>query len=264
MAEPEAVVVESTPAPVVASGEPTAGTVDKVPDPASLKAELEELQRKRDKAREDATYWRQEKARARADFFTGREVAPAPPVPVVDVGLPPKKESFDDYDKYVEALTDWKVAKKAKEWEADQDRKSSEIATQNKIQGLIQRLDSEGMKKYADFEDVARDPTLPITPVIRDVLAECEAPEDVAYYLGKNRQTAVQLSRMSPIQAARAVALIEQEIKTARANVPQPKITTAPPPINPLGSANTVIKDLEKMSQPEFEAEMERRTGRRF
>lgn len=266
MAEPGAeVIVESAPAPVVASGEPPAGSVDKAPDPASLKAELEDLQKKRDKAREDATYWRQEKVRARADFFTGREVPPpAPPVPVVDVGLPPKKESFDDYDKYVEALTDWKVAKKAKEWEVDQDRKNSEIATQNKIQGLIQRLDSEGMKKYADFEDVARDPTLPITPVIRDVLAECEAPEDVAYYLGKNRQTAVQLSRMSPIQAARAVAIIEQEIKTARANVPQPKITAAPPPISPLGSANTVIKDLEKMSQPEFEAEMEKRTGRRF
>lgn len=255
---------------VTPAGEVPPGQVNEAPDPAKVKAELEaelaEIQKKRDKAKEDAAYWRQEKARARAEFFTGREAPPAAPpaAPVVEIEAPPKKEAFDDYDKYVEALTDWKVAKKAKEWEADQARKNSEAQQKTKVQALIDRLDTEGMKKYADFEDVARDPTLPITPVIRDVLAECEAPEDVAYYLGKNRQTAVQLSRMNPIQAARAVAMIEHEIKAARANPPEPKITKAPAPINPVGSVNAINKEIDKMSQKEFEAEMEKRTGYRF
>lgn len=267
MAEPGLDPVVS--APVVTGELAKPGEVNVPPDPAKLKetmqAEIEELQKRREKAEKDAAYWRQEKARARAEFFTGRETPPpAPAAPVVDAGEPPKKESFDDYDKYVDALTDWKVQKKAKEWEAEQVRRNAENETKGKIQRLIDRLDTEGMKKYADFEDVARDPSLPITPVIRDVLAECEAPEDVAYYLGKNRQTAVQLSRMNPIQAARAVAMIESEIKVARANPPAHPVTKAPPPINPLGSANSSSKELGKMSQKEFESEMEKRTGYRY
>ena len=112
------------------------------------------------------------------------------------------------------------------------------------------------------------DETVPINQVVMDVLAETESPADVAYYLGKNRSEAIQISRMNPLAAARAIARIEMNLKHSpapNAGVNQIRtVTNAPPPIKPVGSSNTVQRDLEKMSQREFEAEMEKRTGRRF
>ncbi len=271
MAEPGTeVIVESTPnIPPVATGEIPSGKVNEPPDPAVLKAEIEELQKKRDRAREDAMYWRGEKVRSRADYFKPEEKPPvtAPATPAAT--SEPKQADFSDFNEYTKALVEWKAdqiaSRKISEWQTTDAQKRANETFQQKVSGLIDRLDTEGPKKYPDFEEVARDPSLPITTVIRDALAECEAPEDVAYYLGKNRATAVQLSRMNPIQAARTIGLIEAEIKAARSNTPpKPKIPGAPPPINPLGSGNIVTKSLEDMNQKEFEAEMEKRTGKRF
>ena len=110
-----------------------------------------------------------------------------------------------------------------------------------------------GFEKYEDFEDVALAETVPITPLVKDCLANCENPEDVAYYLGKNRAAAIKLSHMTPLAAAREIARIEFEIANKTPSATPTKTTKAPKPIKPVGSAGKVEKDPEDMDQKEFE-----------
>ena len=127
----------------------------------------------------------------------------------------------------------------------------------------------EGYQKYEDFEEVAFDRSAThITPMIVDILTDLDHPADVAYYLSKNRVEGVAISRMTPFQAARALARIE--IKVAE-QPPPPKPPSrkqpgAPPPIAPIagGGAGTQYENPEKMSQKEYNAWREKQGARKF
>ena len=249
LSEPEA----STPE-VTGEEPPPEPHVDEPPDPAALQAEIERLEAVRKEAEEKARYWRQQKAEARADYFkTGPRPEEKPPGP--EVGPEPKLDDFENYEQYVDAKIAHEVNKARATWDREQADRQQQQSYQERIAGLQAKL-NEGFEKYEDFEDVAFDQTVPITPVVIDALAESEMPADVAYYLGKNRAEAIRISRMTPIQVAREITRIEMEIKTTQANNPQPnkKISKAPPPIKPVGPSHTVEKDPDKMSQAEYEA----------
>jgi hypothetical protein len=239
--------------------------VERLAQQKAQKLKQEEFDEITRQSQEKAIYWRRQKAESRADYFKSPIQEQQPIAPVPDLGMPePKKEDFDDYDKYNEAKINYEVSKKLAIWDQERARKESEHSFQNKMQTFKQKLD-EGFKKYPDFEEVALDKTVPVNPVMAEILADSERPEDLAYWLGKNRTEAFQISRMTPIQAAKKIRDIELELsKEGGNNLPKPKIPGAPPPIRPLGATHTVEKSLENMTQAEFESEMERRTGRRF
>lgn len=223
--------------------------IDEAPDPDKLRSEVEELEAKRQKAEEDAIYWRKQKAEARAEYFKGRDETPPPKTVATNE---PKAEDFDNYDKYVAALVDHRTQVARKQWEDDLARKESERSELDRRSTLQAKL-QEGYKKYTDFEEVAFDRTAShITPMIVDILTDCENPADVAYYLAKNRTEGVSISRMTPVQAARAIARLEIKLSTEPTK-PKPIITGAPPPIKPVGSGNSGIsKDPDKMTQKEY------------
>ena len=265
--EPTAPEVPPETPPVEPSGPPGEPPApDEPPDPAALTAEMEELERKRQKLEEDAKYWRTEKARARADFFRdqkGAEPPATPPVTPTEPGTEPHQGDFEDYSDYVKALTDYKVKQARTGWDADAAKKDETAEYQTKETALQVGL-QKGFEKYPDFEEVALDITVPITETVKMVLAEKpETAADVAYYLGKNRSEAIQLSRMNPVQAARKIAEIEINIANNPASPPN-KTTNAPPPVTPVGSSNVIEKDEEKMTQKEFEAHRLAQGARRF
>jgi len=274
--EPEAissVIVASQPMEMRQTGMRTdipPGTVDYAPDAATVQADIDRLKQVKEKAEEDARYWRKQKAEARAEYFKSRGEPPPPPpaTPVEDLGIgpEPRQDDFDDYQKYLDSKIKYEVTKAKASWEKDEARKRADNAYNERMGTLRMRID-EGYKKYEDFEEVAMDRTVPITPMIMDILAETENPHDIAYYLGKNRIEAIQISKMTPIQATKAISKIEAEIAKAGANPPSGKktVTNAPPPIKPLGGAHTVEKDPEKMTQKEYEAWAKQNPGlRRF
>ena len=246
------------------------GMVDEPPDPAKLQAEVERLKEVKKKAEEDAAYWRAEKQRQRGLYYAERErAAPAPPpVQVPDIGPEPKASDFDDYDKFTAAIADHRVKKARAEWDAERDRKDAERSFQERKESLRTKL-QEGYQLYPDFEDVAFDRSAShITPMVVDILADCDHPADIAYYLAKNRVEGMKIARMRPLEAARAIAKLEDKIVSARnseSNPPPPKPTTkAPPPIKPVGSAEKVSKDPNKMTMKEFEAWRESQGAKRY
>lgn len=260
------------PEPAVAETKETAplpDEVDETPDPSRLKAEIEELRLKREKAEQDALYWRQQKVDARADYFRGREKGEDTPVaPAIQpqgIGPPPRETDFDDYGKFVDALTDYKVQKAKAEWNADllnKERQAQEYERQMTLREKLQR----GFEKYDDFEEVTFDRSAThITPMIANILADCDYPEDVAYYLAKNRIEGVKISRMTPIQATRAIANLERELASQEpVKKEKPTIPSAPPPIKPLGSKDKLQKDPTTMTQKEYNAWRESQGARRF
>ena len=237
--------------------------VDEAPDPAALKAEIEQLQADKEAAKEAAKKWRREKVEARADYFKNREPAPAAPAPAAETAKP-NPDSFDDYNDYVEALTDYKVEAKRKEWDQSEAQKKESTTHQQRMQTLQEKINA-GYDRYSDFEDVALAETVPITAMVMEALAETDNPADIAYYLGKNQPKAVAISRMTPIAAARAIAQIEASLSgTTPPPAQNKKITGAPPPIKPVGSSNTVTKDPEKMTQAEYNAYRLAQGAKRF
>lgn len=177
----------------------------------------------------------------------------------------PKQEDFEEYDKYVEALTDWKVDQKIKAQNKEAQEKEMDGRTAEAEKDFRKKLD-EGKERYSDFEEVAMNPTAPITQAMVQILHECENPADIAYYLGRNTKECAAISNMTPFQAAKAIGKIEAEIKVELEKNPPPppppppekkpekKVTAAPAPIVPIGSREVVTKDPEKMTQAEYEA----------
>lgn len=268
-AEPIPAPAEPTPENTTTPTVEPSPRIDEAPDPAAVKAEIEALEQRRKKAEEDAIYWRKQKAEARADYFKGRDEPAPQPQPPPAIGLEPKPADFADYDQYVAAIADHRVKVARAEWERDQTRREQEKQAQERAQSLQAKL-QEGYTKYNDFEEVVFDRTaIHITPMVVDILAECDHPSDVAYYLAKNRVEGVAISRMTPIKAARAIAQIEAKLTGAPPppqSTPQKKITSAPPPIKPLGtSANAgVDKDPDRMTVKEFEQWRLKHGARRF
>jgi hypothetical protein len=264
----EAEAPASTPEEKTVEETPEEKRIDESPDPAALQAEIEALEQRRKKAEEDAIYWRKQKVEARADFFKGRdEQPPQQTAPPPGVGQEPRASDFEDYDKYVGALTDYRVKVARAEWERDQNRREQERNAQERHQSLQAKL-QEGFQKYADFEEVAFDRSAThITPMIVDILADCDHPADLAYYLAKNRVEGVAISRMTPTRAAREIAKIEAKLSSQPATPPpQRKTTSAPPPIKPIGASSTagVQKDPDKMSMAEYEQWRLSQGARRF
>ena len=262
--------ITTTPAPIEASGSIAKGDIDVTPDPTKLKSDIEELRKQKEKAEADALYWRKEKARERAEYFKGgQQVERQTPLSVEtpQVGPEPKPNDFEDYDKYVDAKTKFEVKRARTEWEMESTRREQEKTQRQRAEDLQIKL-QEGFGKYADFEEVVFDRTAThITPMVVDILSECEHPADVAYYLTKNRIEGVAISRMTPIQAARAIARMEDKLVNAPPPPPPKKTTTgAPPPINPLGGANTAgaEKDPDKMTMKEFREWREKHGARRY
>lgn len=245
---------------------PEAPAPDKAPDAAALAEEIEQLRAARAKAEEDAIYWRKQKAEARAEYFKSRQepAEESKPAPASDKA--PNPEDFDTDAAYFTALADHRVALARAQWEQEQSQKSRAQTEREKMEALHQKMQT-GFQKYSDFEEVAFDATAThITPMIVQILAECENPADVAYYLAKNRIEGVKISRMSPIAAAREIARLETKL-TGQAEPPPPKKTTAaPPPINPLqtGAGSAPAKDPSKMTMAEFRAWREAQGARRF
>ena len=238
--------------------EETQPEIDQVPDIEAQKAEIEALEKRRKKAEEDAKYWRQEQEHARKGYFRERRGAPLKPIEPIETPAekPAEKEpnsnDFENYDDYIKALTDHRVNIAKADWEKESAEKISRETDRERQANLQSKLE-EGYTKYEDFGEVAFDHTaVHITPMIVDILADCENPADVAYHLAKNRVEGVQISKMTPFKAAREIMKID--LNFSENPKPIKKVTAASPPIKTVGGGKAEItKDPEKMTQKEYE-----------
>jgi hypothetical protein len=129
-----------------------------------------------------------------------------------------------DPDAYAEALAERKAAELLARREAERERMALVEAYHEREEAV--------RDKYDDFEKVAYNPSLPITPVMAETIQASDVGPELAYYLGSNPREADRISRLSPYLQAKEIGKIEA--KLADNPVPIKKTTSAPAPIKPV------------------------------
>ncbi len=160
-----------------------------------------------------------------------------------------------DPDAYAEALAVRKAEELLAKREAE--RQQAELLSR------FHELEESARDKYDDFEQVAYNPSLPITTVMAQTIQASDVGPDLAYYLGSNPKEADRISRLSPFLQAKEIGRIEAKLVE---NPPIKKTTTAPPPIKPVtakgsgtaGYETTDPRSIQNMSTSEW-IEAERR-----
>ena len=151
-----------------------------------------------------------------------RERAAQVSTPVAPRDLP-APDQFESVEAYAEALAVQKAEQLIEQRE--QQRQQHEILE------TYHDREEEARAKYDDFEQVAYNPSVPITQVMAQSIQASDVGPDLAYYLGTNIKEAERIARLAPILQAKEIGRLEAKI----ANEPVTKKTTsAPAPITPV------------------------------
>ena len=143
-------------------------------------------------------------------------------VPVTPKDLP-APDQFESVEAYADAL----AMQKAEQLIAQRE----EQRQQHEILETYHDREEEARAKYDDFEQVAYNPSVPITQVMAQSIQSSDIGPDLAYYLGTNIKEAERIARLAPILQAKEIGRLEAKI----ANEPITKKTTsAPAPITPV------------------------------
>jgi len=141
-----------------------------------------------------------------------KESAPPP------IDLPPV-DQFESPDAYAEA----KVLKLMEQRELQKQ--------QNQILEAYHNREQEAMDKYDDFEQVAYNPTLPITGVMAQAVRASDIGPEIAYWLGSNVKEADRIARLDPVLQAKEIGRIEAKLAS---DPPVKRTSSAPAPIRPV------------------------------
>jgi hypothetical protein len=122
---------------------------------------------------------------------------------------------------------DYKVDMKL--YQIEQEKKNTEFKT--KIQ--------EGMSKYSDMQELMAMDSTPVTPVMEKLIKNSPVAVDLFYYLLKNSDVALRLSKSSPEFTAKEIGKIEAKLELVKEQKKDTQTTKAapkkvlPPPITP-------------------------------
>lgn len=178
-------------------------------------------------------------------------------------GDAPRRDKFDDPDDYIAARAAWEVRTgQARETEAEAQerlraaedaRKTASTEHLRAAQAHYAEQATEARTRYADFDTVVNDPTVPISQKLAEMIVMSDTPADLVYSIAGNRPLAAQLSALSisnPVEAARHLGRLEASLTAPQARIE----TRAPPPITPVRGKAGAQKDPADMSPAEFAA----------
>ncbi len=197
-------------------------------------------------------------ARAEAENQVLRQQLDTRQPPQTQSGGEPKPEQFDTYEKYIDAVTDFKVDQKLKSEQqkyAQQQQVNQEQVRVNKVRDAL----APAIAKYDDFDEVVIDnKTLAITPAMMEAIGETDIGGEVAYYLGKNPAEAEKIAQLSRINQIRAIDKLSEKLR-----VPPP-VSKAPKPMETVGSGKTVTVDLQTANMDDYLAQRRKQGARYF
>lgn len=162
--------------------------------------------------------WEREQAQKQAELEARRAMPVNPPAP----------DDFDNAARYAEALAEQKAQEMLRQREAAQQ--------QAKLLETYHEKEEEARGKYDDFEQVAYNPSLPVTDVMAQSIQASDIGPDVIYWLGSNPKEASRIANLSPILQAKEIGKIEAKLAN---DPPLKKTSTAPAPIAPVTARST-------------------------
>ena len=161
----------------------------------------------------------------------------------------PKADQFENYDDYVQALTDYKVDKRF--------AAMSQANQADSVQKTFLQKEVEFKAKTPDYNDaIAEVDDIQISRDAANEIMKSDLGPDVRYYLAKHPEELSRLSNADSATAARQIGRIEAKIEMGRSATPAKPAVKAPKAPAPLptvaansGASNT---DIDKMSTADF------------
>lgn len=214
--------------------------------PKKVQSRFDELTELRRNAERDRDYWREQAQRAPRQ-------EPTPPVSEPPAAGKTLADFAYDESKYQDYLFKQAEARAVAAAEKVLTQKQTETARVQTVTAHRER-EAEFAKKVSDYFEIAH--YAPITESMAEIIMDSDISAELAYHLGKNRQVALNLSRLSPLQQAREIGRIEAKL----AAKPTPASTSnAPPPAPRLGGASDAgtgakpdTPDSDKLSDAEW------------
>jgi hypothetical protein len=193
--------------------------------PADDAGELLELSRKAQK-RIDTLFWEKSEAERRAQRAEELLQKALGQKEEQKSVKPPTLAQFDyDEAKYLAAVQEYTDARLEEKLNARLTERE-QLSEKEKLTKSFLAREAEFSKATPDYKEKVYDPTLQITPVMAEVIAQSDEGPAIAYHLANNPELASQIARLSPMAAAREIGRIEAGL----AKPPKPKVSTAPPP----------------------------------
>lgn len=227
---------------------PTSGD-DPAAEPTGVQKRINQLTGRMRQAEREADYWR--------GVAEGRNAQPSGQQ---EPAQPRKKLDPNDFNsdaEYLEAVAE----QHKKELRAEIERERQQDAERER-QAAIAKSAEAARKKYNDFDEVALDPTLPVTQHMYDA-AIGENLGDVLYHLGKNPAEARRISQLSTTQQVKEIGKIEARLTAQPATKRTTNAPTPPPKVG--GGGSTPEKDVFKLPREErfakWEAERRKSLG---
>lgn len=170
-----------------------------------------------------------------------------------------------DYKKYWLNLVEWKADQKLKTWQQKErearEREESEKQTRTVQERYLQNVE-KAREKYADYDSVTRNPSLPITQPMAQAIMLHENGTDIAYHLGTNPQEAVRIASLPRESQLLELGVIAATLK--QTPVAKPPVSIAPKPIKPLGGGTaSAVMSPEEESMEAYAARRKKELGKR-
>ena len=216
-------------------------TPAETPKAKGVQKRLDELTALRRDAERDRDYWRE---------FALRQQAPKEPEPqaIAPQGKP-ILDTYASYEEYVEALADWKVETRLGAERENQSKAQQEAARAEQARTFQSRAETV-RESHPDFDEIVRNPLLPISEAMAEVAQLSEKGPELLYHLGLNPQEAERIYRLPPYLQAMEMGRLE-----ARLSRPTRAQTSAPDPISPVsGAAGSQTVDPDSMTTEQWVA----------
>lgn len=193
--------------------------------PRPIQPRINELVKKQREAERQADYWR---GVAEGRIQPGN--APAAPAPAPAANAKPVKESFQNYDEYVEALTDWKADTKVQaalegvnsRIEKRESQQTAAQIQQNRAKNWTERS-AATREILTDFDDVlAAAEGATIDAHVAELLEDSPHGPALAYKLAKDPALLEKLNKLSASAAAKEFGKMEAVFDGAQTNAPAP------------------------------------------
>lgn len=185
---------------------------------AGVQARIDELTRAKHEAAREAAYWRG-LAQQQGTAQPSAQAAPEKPTP----------DKYDDYNEYIEALTDWKAAKAVNDrMEQESARKVGEVRAQT-----FMERQAEFSKATPDYAKVMSESNAPIAKHVIEAAQESEVGPQLLYHFAQNPDVLDRINRMDERTANREIGRLEATLSSKATAAPAPpakKLTNAPPP----------------------------------
>ena len=156
-----------------------------------------------------------------------------------DEPQPPKREAFEDYEKYLEAKAEWTAEQRAgkivEERLKARDEQAKKAEADKADQALTKSWTDSVAKvrdKYDDYDEVTQDEGFNPTPAMARAMLESDQKAEIAYYLAKNPEEMERIAKLSPLRQAAEVMKLEDKVASKS---PAKKPSKAPAPIDPVG-----------------------------